>query len=306
MCNLLRSNGNLPKIENTAVQTFEPPTNRKGHTTMTATKTNTQTAKSTKTTAAKPTSARTARPKATLPKVTATVVKSGELEKAMNKPVSGVVVYEKEFVEKFKKHDNAVRKGFKDAGKSFFTIAFNLYWIHVNEGYKTAGKDNIYDYARDCFDISRGTTHNYITVAERFGRMAIESDILVIRDEYAAYSPSQLAILAPHSDEEIKALEIKPTLSCREIKRKFTAAIEAADVTEVAKKEEEADKSSPESETETTDTPAPEPVRTVLITCKGKDDYLSHEDTVFDLIHNLLTKKPGAKIEISYFSESES
>lgn len=272
---------------------------------MTATKTNTKTVKSTKTTAAKPTSARTARPKATLPKVTATVVKPGELEKSMNKPTSGVVVYEKEFVEKFKKHDNAVRKGFKDAGKSFFTIAFNLHWIHTNEAYKTAGKDNIYDYARDTFDISRGTTHNYLTVAQRFGRPAEGVDMLVIRDEYAAYSPSQLAILAPHTDDEIKALEINPLDSCREIKRKFLKAVEAKDVTQ-----DNADATPEKSESleiteESPEETAPEPVRTVLITCKGKDDYLSHEDTVFDLIHNLLTKKPGAKIEISYFAESE-
>lgn len=270
---------------------------------MTITKTNTKTtAVKAKAATTKPTTARDARPKATLPKVTATVVKSDKLENAMNKPTSGVVVYEKEFVEKFKKHDNAVRKGFKDAGKSFFAIAFNLHWIHSHEAYKTAGKDNIYDYARDCFDISRGTTHNYITVAERFGRMAQESDILVIRDEYAAYSPSQLAILASHTDEEIKALEIVPTLSCREIKRKFIAAIESKDVTQEQDATPKKDKPT-EIDEESSGETVTEPVRTVLITCKGKDDYLAHEETVFDLIHNLFTKKPGVKIEISYTEE---
>lgn len=275
---------------------------------MTATKTNTKTLTAKAKATAKPASARDTRPKATLPKVTATVVKSRpeEIEKAMNKPSSGVVVYEKEFVQEFKKHDLAVRKGFKDAGKSFFAIAFNLHWIHSHEAYKTAGKDNIYDYARDCYDISRGTTHNYITVAERFGRMAQESDILVIRDEYIAYSPSQLAILAPHTDAEIKALEIAPTMSCREIKRKFLAiedkkkTDEQSDLPgEVAEEMEESlDKH------ESAEKTAPEPVHTVLITCNGKDDYLKHEDAVFKLIHNLLLKKPDAKIEISYFSET--
>lgn len=281
---------------------------------MTTTKTNTKTAtvKSKATASAKPASARDARPKATLPKVTATVVKSRpeEIEKAMNKPSSGVVVYEKEFVQEFKKHDLAVRKGFKDAGKSFFAIAFNLHWIHSHEAYKTAGKDNIYDYARDCYDISRGTTHNYITVAERFGRKAQESDILVIRDEYIAYSPSQLAILASHTDAEIELLEIAPTMSCREIKRKFLASIEDKKKTdeqsdlpgEVAEETEEMEESLDKHES--AEKTVPEPVRTVLITCKGKDDYLKHEDAVFDLIHNLLLKKPDAKIEISYLSET--
>lgn len=288
------------------------PTNRKGHTTMTATKTNTntKTAKTKATATVKPVSARDTRPKATLPKVTATVVKtrSEEIEKAMNKPTSGVVVYEKEFVQEFKKHDLAVRKGFKDAGKSFFAIAFNLHWIYSHDAFKTAGKDNIYDYARDCFDLSRGTTHNYITVAERFGRKAEDADILVIRDEYAAYSPSQLGILASHTDAEIKALEITPTLSCREIKKKFVefrAAIETEVVTENKETSSEKNKAVDNKKESSPEPSAPEPVRTVLITCKGKDDYLSHEDRVFDLIHNLLTKKPDAKIEISYYLESE-
>lgn len=224
-----------------------------------------------------------------------------DIEKVMNNPASGVVVYEKEFVQKFKQHDAAICKGFKTASKSFFEIALNLYWIHKNDAYKTAGKDNIYDYARDRFDISRGTTHNYLAVAERFGRPALESDTVVIRDEYIAYSPTQLSILAPHTDEEIKALEISPTMSTREIKKMFLAAVEdkSAKVKEVETEEDKEEEVLEEPEKVAPSAPTPD--RNVLITCAGKDDYIAHEETVFDLIHNLLSKKPNARIEISYF-----
>ena len=239
-----------------------------------------------------------AKPKATLPKKPDA---SADVEKVINNPTSGVIVFEKEFVQKFKQHDAAICKGFKTASKSFFEIALNLHWIYKNDAFKTAGKDNIYDYARDRFDVSRGTTHNYIAIAERFGRPALESDMLVIRDEYAAYSPTQLSILAPHTDTEIKALEICPTMSTREIKKKFLATIEenkagndSDTAAEPEEKEEEPVQSAPS---------APTPDRNVLITCTGKDDYLKHEEAVFDLIHNLLTKKPDARIEISYFVE---
>lgn len=238
-----------------------------------------------------------AKPKATLSKKSDA---STDIEKVINNPASGVIVFEKEFVQKFRQHDAAICKGFKTASKSFFEIALNLHWIYKNDAFKTAGKDNIYDYARDRFDVSRGTTHNYIAIAERFGRPALESDMLVIRDEYAAYSPTQLSILASHTDEEIKALEICPTMSTREIKKKFLAAIEdkKAENDSVAVAEPEED----EVEEPVQFAPsAPTPDRNVLITCTGKDDYLSHEEAVFDLIHNLLTKKPDARIEISYF-----
>lgn len=238
-----------------------------------------------------------AKPKATLPKKSDT---SADIEKVVNNPTSGVIVFEKEFVQKFRQHDAAICKGFKTASKSFFEIALNLHWIYKHDAFKTAGKDNIYDYARDRFDVSRGTTHNYIAIAERFGRPALESDMLVIRDEYAAYSPTQLSILAPHTDAEIKALEISPTMSTRDIKKKFLAAIEdkkAGNDSDVITEPEEDEVEEPVQSAPS----APTPDRNVLITCTGKDDYLSHEEAVFDLIHNLLTKKPDARIEISYF-----
>ena len=275
-------------------------------TTNNVTTTNTKTSNPTTKAAGKKTAQR---PKATLP-AKAAEPKTPDMGKAMNKPTSDIVFREKEFVKEFQKHDNAIRKGFQTASKSFFDIAVNLYWIHKNNAYMTAGKENIYDYARDRFDISRGTTHGYITVVERFGRPALESDMMVIRDEYTAYSPAQLIILAPHTDLEIQNLAIAPTMSCREIKKAFLKAVE--DKKDAGKSDKDkisdADKESKETEVEEEPKPspsAPTPDRNVLITCIGKDDYIAHENAVFDLIHNLLTKKPGAKIEISYYLESE-
>lgn len=224
-------------------------------------------------------------------------------------PADGITVYDAEFVKAFKKHETAIQQGYKAATNSFLKIAFNLHWIYSNEAYKTAGKENIYDYARDRFDISRGTAHGYITVAERFGRKALESDTLCIRDEYEGFSPSQLIIMAGYTDEQLAIAEITKEMSCRAMKTalKQIAAIDttaapdenAADVTA----EDTADESAPLN-SDIMDTPDKATKETeitnTLISFIGADEYHSKAEVIDDLILNLLTQKPNAKISVCY------
>lgn len=225
-------------------------------------------------------------------------------EKEVKQDNSGnVLVYDAEFVKAFRKHENAIQQGYKSATRSFLNIAFNLHWIHANEAYKTAGKENIYEYARDKFDIARGTTHGYITVAERFGRKALEGDTLCIRDEYEGFSPSQLIIMSGYTDEQLAAAEINKEMSCRAMKsalKQLTAIGTDTDAEAAEASTEETDE--PETNSDIVDKPEPktEEITNTLISFIGSEEYKAKAEIIDDLIMNLLAKKPNAKISVCY------
>ncbi len=240
--------------------------------------------------------------------------KEVNMDKNMNKPVvtetaSGAVkVYEKDFVQAAQKHDKAIKAGFGKASKCFFEIATHLYWIYENDAYKTFGADNINDFALDRYDIGKSTVSNYIAIVRRFCRPALESDLYVLKDAYSAYSPSQLAQMLPYTDDQIGAASIDPKMSCRAIKKALAAMLPdksapAPDKSATASAETGSTAHN-DASPETAPEPEPsEPAKTIMIVIRGADDYRKKEERMLELIHNLLSKKPGARLEIGFVDE---
>lgn len=267
------------------------------------------------TTASKATTTKKATTKTAGTKVPISPKKEDVMDKKMNKPVvtetqSGAVkVFEKEFVQAAQKHDKAIKAGFGKASKCFFEIASHLYWIYDNDAFKTFGMDNIYDFARSNYDLSKASVSNYINIVRRFCRPALESDAWILQDAYAAYTPSQLAQMlpAPYTDEVIVAAGINPKMSCRDINKALKAMLpDKRDKSDNALIDDTEDKpSNPVPDTVCTDDSiddvAPESVRNVMCVIRGSDDYLKRENRMLELIHNLLTKKPCARLEIAFY-----
>lgn len=93
------------------------------------------------------------------------------------------------------------------------TIAANLYIIHRKKLYEIDDFKNIYDYAKERFDISRGTVSDSIGVFERFGN----KEAYKIEGKYAEYNFSTLMRMKKLSDEEIEKCGIGPTMSRKEV-----------------------------------------------------------------------------------------
>lgn len=93
------------------------------------------------------------------------------------------------------------------------TIAANLYIIHRKKLYEIDDFKNIYDYAKERFDISRGTVSDSIGVFERFGN----KEAYKIEGKYAEYNFSTLMRMKKLSDEEIEKCGISPTMSRKEV-----------------------------------------------------------------------------------------
>lgn len=93
------------------------------------------------------------------------------------------------------------------------TIAANLYIIHRKKLYEIEDFKNIYDYAKERFDISRGTVSDAIGVFERFGN----KESYKIEGKYSEYNFSTLMRMKKLSDEEIEKAGINATMSRKEV-----------------------------------------------------------------------------------------
>lgn len=93
------------------------------------------------------------------------------------------------------------------------TIAANLYIIHRKKLYEIEDYKNIYDYAKDRFDISRGTVSDSIGVFERFGN----KEAYKIEGVYGEYNFSTLMRMKKLTDEEIEKAGITPAMSRKEV-----------------------------------------------------------------------------------------
>lgn len=93
------------------------------------------------------------------------------------------------------------------------TIAANLYIIHRKKLYEIEDFKNIYDYAKERFDISRGTVSDSIGVFERFGN----KESYKIEGKYGEYNFSTLMRMKKLSDEQIEKAGINATMSRKEV-----------------------------------------------------------------------------------------
>ncbi len=99
---------------------------------------------------------------------------------------------------------------------SFLAIASTLYNIYKRKLYEIEDYSNIYDMAKDKFQISRGLCHEYISICDRFGIIE-EKKCTGLQPEYKEYEHSKLAVMAKLPDSLLKT--ITPEMSVRDIKK---------------------------------------------------------------------------------------
>lgn len=207
----------------------------------------------------------------------------------MNNPKE-VTVYSKEVVTELKKRSSAIRSEMDKLESSFTKIAFNLYWIYNNGSFKALGYDNVYDLAKNEFNIARGTANNFINIVERFGKKTEGKAIEEIDENYKGYKSSQLIVMLGMSADELK--KVSAEMSVRDIKG--------------IKKESDIDsdkKSSPDKEEKDIIDVKSEIIdnRTIMITVKDLDDYYKHKDTIETQITRALSVRDKSyHVEIAY------
>ena len=133
---------------------------------------------------------------------------------AMNPPA---VEFSKDQKDAYSLLDGIIYDRMNDMQKSSFDIAYALHSIYCNNYYKIDGYKNIYDYARERYGISRGTTNNFINITERFA--VLDKPAFELKPDYSGFSSTQLICMLGHTDEELKEKGIAPGMSSRDIKK---------------------------------------------------------------------------------------
>ena len=183
-----------------------------------------------------------------------------------------------EWEETAKKVVNAVKVEWENTIKSQLKIAVLLHWIHKNQAFTLDNCTNIYEFAKKHFEMSRGSCHNYLKVAEKFA-ITSESGIpeeMQIEEKYQDFRFSQLVVMAQVDD--VDSYDFDPHMSTRNMKEKIKRVTSSK---EAQKTEKEAKK--------------------LLYRLKSMEEYDAKSSDIDALIKKALKDSHG-NIEITYVS----
>ena len=110
---------------------------------------------------------------------------------------------------------------------SYLKVATTLYQIYVGKLFALEDYNNVYDFADDKFNLSRGTVSNFINIVSNFCEQLSDGSYK-LKEEFKDFKPSQLVVLLNMPQDFISA--ISPDMSVRaikEMKREYKSMIDS-------------------------------------------------------------------------------
>ena len=217
---------------------------------------------------------------------------------------------DKEFCKEMLTRCNNIQTELCKIESSYEKIAFDLYYIYSQKGYEVLGYKNIYDLAKDKFDIARGTAHSYVTTVKKFAKRDNSGAVLPeIEDSYKGFTPSQLSVMCSMDEKQISY--VTSDMSVRDIKKLSKgddSSKNESSGSESSGYKKSSSKSGSGSEPSDSDSgikveEKSVPTRQVLITFNSKEDYEKNIDNLDSIILRALAPKKGSdtkyKVEVS-------
>lgn len=99
----------------------------------------------------------------------------------------------------YNRYIRQIDSAYKNMEKCYLDTAFALHSIYQNQLYKIDNFKNIYDFAKEKYNIARGTCNTFINICEKFGVKNENGNISQLALEYEKYSASQLAVMLTFS-----------------------------------------------------------------------------------------------------------
>lgn len=210
-----------------------------------------------------------------------------------------------ETIEEIHKREDRIISCASKIDSSFWTIAFDLYWMNKKKAYFIQSYQNIVTYSEKMFGYGSSTCYSLIAVVDRFAKRNEDGSIIEVPNDLAKdYSVSKLELMVNLTDDQIK--QLKPTMSVRQIK-KFIKGLEEKPVPALPDnisgdgETKEPEKSPIDSADDNViDSTAEVVNRNVLLSYKGSGDYEKKSSKICSSISRILKKYPDALIEISY------
>lgn len=110
-----------------------------------------------------------------------------------------------------------IEKAYYRMEHSYLETAVALHAIYNKELYRLDGYKNIYEFAEENYNISRGTCHNFLSICGKFGKLDSQGLVVGLLDCYGTYSVSQLAVMQTFPQELLN--QCNDGMSVRELKR---------------------------------------------------------------------------------------
>lgn len=145
----------------------------------------------------------------------------------MNNIVSKKGNFSTEYVKLYKKSVANIDTAYAQVEQSALDIAFALYPIYKNNLFQIDGYNNIYELAKEKWNISPGSCNELIHVCEKFGVIGKNHEVIGIEMQYQGYNTSNLRILCK-VDKKYHD-RFSPEMSCREIKELYKKIKEETD-----------------------------------------------------------------------------
>lgn len=117
----------------------------------------------------------------------------------------------------YKRFQKEIDSAYESMEKSYLKTAFALHSIYNLQLYKLDNYKNIYDFAKDKYNIARGTCSNFINIVEKFGIKNENGNYAALAPEYENYSASKLAVMLTFPMPLLEKCNSK--FSVRELKR---------------------------------------------------------------------------------------
>lgn len=205
-------------------------------------------------------------------------------------------------------HLKALDDCFKGIEKTFFKIAFNLHWFYKTNAYceiNGKGYDNIAQFAKDRYGISKATCHNYLNIVEKFGKPTENGETTELLPCYKDYSSTKLMYMLQMDDDTL--MKCTPKMTVAEIKKLLAESkgIECKeDTSETADTAETADGNN----NDTADSEKAEKKSVTrmayantqeLYSIKTVEDLESHAKEIMDALKKALSQNNGTDYGIS-------
>lgn len=124
--------------------------------------------------------------------------------------------FTKEEVASYEKCKQELGRLFDNVKKSFLEISLQLYPIYKKKLYLIGGYSNIYQFAEENFNISKGSCNEFLNISEKFFEKSGDGELIGLADCYKDYNLSQLRILQSVEPEHYN--KFPPSMSVREMK----------------------------------------------------------------------------------------
>ena len=83
----------------------------------------------------------------------------------------------------YKRFKGQIDKAYQKMETSYLETAFALHAIYKHKLYHLDNYKNIYDFAKENYNIARGTCNNFINICEKFGTLNENGNVMELSDK---------------------------------------------------------------------------------------------------------------------------